>query len=131
MRRFYICFVLVFSFALSACGEEDRTKAEAGAAWLTQHRLFRPFGKLGEIAQVAVVSAEQIRMEIDIKREDHADAIDAKSLLFQSMIARFACPDKGSEFWSIVGDDVALRVNLKSGKESIASGICRRQGGTR
>lgn len=131
MRRFYLCFVLAFSFALSACGEEDRTKAEAGAAWLTQHRLFRPFGKVGEIAQVAVESAKMIRMEIDIKREEHVDVIDAQSLLLQSMIARFACPAQGEEFWSLVGEEVRLRVNLKSGEESIASGICRRQGGTK
>lgn len=131
MGRIHFCFVLVFSFALSACGEADRTKAEAGAAWLTQHRLFRPFGQLGEISYIAVESAKMIHMEIYIRREDHAEVIDAQSLLQQAMIARFACPAKGSEFWSLVGEDVALRVKLKSGDESIASGICRRKGGTK
>jgi hypothetical protein len=112
---------------VTACGEADRTKAEAGASWLTQHRLFRLFGKLGEISKVVVDSAKMIRMEVDIRSEEHADAIDAQSLLLQSMIARFACPDKGAKFWSLVGKNVGLRVNLKSGEESIASGICRRQ----
>jgi hypothetical protein len=66
MRSIYYRSALALSMMVTACGEADRTKAEAGASWLTQHRLFRPFGKLGEISKVVVDCAKMIRMEVDI-----------------------------------------------------------------
>lgn len=116
--------VVWLAMPLLGCGE-DRSKAEAGATWLAEHRLFRPFGKIGEISRVTVESAELIRMEVDIPDERHAEAIDAQSLMVQSMIAKYACPGQSSGIWKILGEDIVLRVDLVSGGKTVASGICK------
>ena len=123
-RRLLIVGVVWLAVPLFGC-EEDRSKAEAGATWLAEHRLFRPFGKIGEISRVTAESAELIRMQVDIPDERHAEAIDAQSLMVQSMIAKYACPGWGAAIWQILGKDIDLRVDLVSGGKTIASGICK------
>jgi hypothetical protein len=118
-------FLAAVGLALAGCGEEDRSQAEAGANWLGEKRLFRPFGKIGEITKVTVESAELIRMHVAISEKRSAEAIDAQSLMLQSMIAKHACPGKKSGLWPILGKEIMLRVDLKIGEEIIASGICQ------
>ena len=70
-------------------------------------------------------SAELIRMEVDIPDDRHAEAIDAQSLMVQSMIAKYACPGRGADIWQMLGEDIVLRVDLVSSGKTIASGICK------
>ena len=115
--------LFVVGIGASACSE-DRSKAETAANWLTKNRLFRPFGKIGEIIKITVESAELIRMYVDIPDKRHADAIDAHSLMFQSLIAKYACPSKGSGLWPLLGKEITLRVDLMTRKDHVASAIC-------
>ena len=123
-RRKVFPLLLLGTLLLSACGEEDRSQAEAGAIWLTDRRLDEPFGPIGKINKITVESAEMIRMHIDIPDKRHAQAIDTQSLMFQNMMARYACPSKGASLWPLLGEDIALRVDLRSGEDHIASAIC-------
>ncbi len=125
MSRSLLCVLLAAGLFLAGC-EEDRSQAEAGVAWLGQHRLFRPFGDIGEISRVAIDSAKLIRLEVEISRKAHSRVIDEQSLMIQSLIARYACPPKTSPFWREMGKTVKLRVDLVYEKERIASGICKR-----
>ncbi len=109
---------------IAGCGEGDRRRAEAGAEWLQERRLFRRVGDIGEITKVKVESAELIRMVVLISDPKHADAIEVQSLMKQSLIAKYACPGKGSNLWPIIGDDVTLRVDFKIGERNITSAIC-------
>ncbi len=118
------CMIVAVGFALAGCGEEDRSKAEAGAAWLAEKTLFRPFGKIGEITKITVESAKLIRMQVLIPDKRYSEAIDAQSLMLQSMIAKYACPSKGSALWTKLDKTVTLRVDLTTGEKPIASGIC-------
>lgn len=120
-----LSFLPALAILLAACGEGDRSKAEAGASWLAEKRLFRPFGQIGEITKISVESAEEIRMHVTIPDDRHVEAIDAQSLMIQSMIAKYACPSKGSDLWPILGDTVKLRVDLRTGDKLFASGICK------
>jgi len=126
LHRLAALAFVVCAFGAAGCGEEDRSQAEAGATWLAEHRLFRPFGDIGEITRVTVESAEMIRMEVNIRDKNHVEAIDAQSLMVQSLIAKYACPNRGAEIWPILGDSIMLRVDLVAGKEAVASGICKR-----
>ena len=118
--------LVVCGLVVTACGEEDRSQAEAGVDWLAERRLFRPVGKIGAVSKVTVESAELIRMEVIVNDKERVEAIEAQSLMVQSLIAKYACPKEGSDFWPILGDKVALRVDLLAGKDVIASGICRK-----
>ena len=115
---------LVGPLLLAAC-DEDRSQAEAGAAWLTDHRLNKPFGPIGSINRITVESADMIRMNVDIPDRRHAEAIDTQSLMFQTMIAKYACPSKGAALWPMLGEDIMLRVDLMTGDDHIASAICK------
>lgn len=126
LRKAAVRSLVLCAVVLAGCGEEDRSQAEAGAAWLAERRLFRPFGEVGEVTKVAVESAKLIRMEVTVANRRHVEAIDAQSLMVQSLIARDACPSEKSAFWPILGDKVALRVDLTAGGDVIASGICRK-----
>lgn len=119
-----IAGIIALVMLLPGC-EEDRSQAEAAAGWLAERRLFRPFGEIGEISKVSVESADLIRMQVSIPDKRHTDAIDAQSLMVQSLIAKYACPGKGADIWQMLGEDIVLRVDLTSGDETIASGICR------
>jgi hypothetical protein len=107
-----------------SCGEGDRRQAEAGAEWLQERRLFRRVGDIGEITKVRAESAELIRMVVEVSDPKRADAIDSQSLMRQSLIAKYACPGKGSNLWPIIGDAVTLRVDFMIGERNIASAIC-------
>jgi hypothetical protein len=122
--RTVFAMLLVGALFLSACGEEDRSQAELGAIWLTEHRLHQPFGPIGKINKITVESAKLIRMYIDIPDKRHADAIDAQSLMFQSMVAKYACPSKGADLWPLLGQEISLRVDLMTGSDHVASAIC-------
>ena len=114
MRAGRALLLLAGLLALAAC-EEDRSQAEAGAIWLTEHRLNQPFGPIGAIDRITVESAEEIRMTVDIPDRRHADAIDTQSLMFQNMLAKYACPKKSAALWPLLGEEIKLRVDLMSG----------------
>jgi hypothetical protein len=118
-------FIVLIAMALlaGACGDDPR-RAEEGARWLQERYLFRPFGEMGEINRIYVSDAELIRMEVQIDNQDYVDAINAQSLLVQSLIAKYACPNKASKLWEVIGEDITVRVDLKTGSEPIASAIC-------
>ena len=122
------CFAVVLAFTssllLAAC-EEDRSQVKAAADWLTEYRLNKPFGPIGNINRITVESAEMIRMNVDIPDRRHAEAIDTQSLMFQNMMAKYACPRKVSPLWSMLGEAIMLRVDLMSGDDHIASAICK------
>lgn len=125
MRDKRIALLLAGLMALAAC-EEDLSQAEAGAIWLTEHKLHDPFGPIGKIDKIIVESAELIRMRVDIPDRRHADAIDTHSLMFQSMLAKYACPEKSAEIWVLLGEDITLRVDLMTGEDHVASAICEK-----
>jgi len=124
IARAVFAIILASPLLLSACGEEDRSQAELGAIWLTEHRLHQPFGPIGKINKITVESAELIRMYVDIPDKRHADTIDSQSLMFQSMLAKYACPSKGADLWPLLGEQITLRVDLMTGEDHVASGIC-------
>ena len=123
-RRLGTLLVLAGSLLLAAC-DEDRSQAEAGAVWLTDHRLNKPFGPIGSINRITVESAEMIRMNVDIPDRRHAEAIDTQSLMFQTMMAKYACPRKGAALWPMLGEEIRLRVDLMTSDDHIASAICK------
>lgn len=123
MRRL-VAVAAVLLAGLSGC-EEDRSQAEAGAVWLAEHKLFRPFGEIGEISKITVESAELIRMIVTIPDRRHAEMIDSHSLMLQSLIAKYACPGKSADLWPVLGKDIVLRVDLKTDGETVASAICQ------
>mgnify|MGYP000288715408 CR=1 FL=1 len=118
--------LLAFLTLISVVGcSEDPRRAQEGAKWLQERYLFRPFGNIGEISKIYVSDAELIRMEVLITNQEHADAINAQSLMLQSLIAKYACPRKASKLWEIVGEDVTIRVDLKTDTETVSSAICK------
>ncbi len=118
-------FTIAVSMALTVvgCGDDPR-RAEDGVRWLQERYLFRPFGEMGEISKIFVSDAALIRMEVLITNQEYIDAINARSLMVQSLIAKYACPKKGSKLWDIIGEDVTVRVDLTTGTEPISSAIC-------
>lgn len=121
VARFSIAFMLLLTVV--GCSEDPR-RAEEGTKWLQQRYLFRPFGNIGEISKIYVSDASLIRMEVLMKNQEHADVINAQSLMLQSLIAKYACPRKASKLWEILGDDVTVRVDLKTDTEAVSSAIC-------
>ncbi len=119
--------MLAISMALTAagCGGDDPRRAEDGARWLQEPYLFRPFGEMGEINRIYVSDAHLIRIDVLITNQEYIDAINAQSLMLQSLIAKYACPNKSSKLWGIVGEDVTVRVDLTTGSEPISSAICK------
>ncbi|MEX2617821.1 MAG: hypothetical protein WD767_17155 [Alphaproteobacteria bacterium] len=86
---------------VTACGDDPR-RAEDGVRWLQERYLFRPFAEMGEFSRIYVSDAHLIRMEVLIGHQDHVDAINARSLKVQSLIAKYACPHKASKLWQIM-----------------------------
>ena len=121
IARFIVTISMVLTAA--ACGDDPR-RAEDGVRWLQERYLFRPFGEMGEITKVYVSDAALIRMVVQISSQEYVDAINAQSLLVQSLIAKYACPNKASKLWEIIGEDVTVRVDLRSGADPVASAIC-------
>lgn len=116
-------FSVSICFTAMACGDDPR-RAEEGTRWLQERYLFRPFGEIGEFSRIFVADANLIRMEVLIADQDYIDAINARSLMMQSLIAKYACPNRASELWEIIGEDVTVRVDLTTGSEPISSAIC-------
>lgn len=100
-------------------------RAEEGAKWLQQRYLFKPFGDVGEISKIYVSDASLIRIEVMLTRQESADAISAKSLMMRSLIAKYACPRKAAKLWEIVGEDVTIRIDLKTESAKVSSAICK------
>lgn len=122
--RAVFAMILASPLLLSACGEEDRSQMELGAIWLTEYRLHRPFGPIGKINRLTVERAELIRMYVDIPDKRNSDTIDSQSLMFQSMLAKYACPSEGADLWPLLGEEITLLVDLITGNDHVASGIC-------
>jgi hypothetical protein len=118
-------FIALAALFLGGCGEDDPARAREAVSWLRMHKHDGLANQVWKITDLKLQDASHIAVSVWVPNPRHVELIRSQSLMRQSLIAKYACPPPTAGLWSIVGDEVEIRVNLYDEDIKLGNTVCK------
>ena len=106
-----VALALALSFALVACGEDEKQASEA-AKWMKSYSKTNPPNEEWIATDVAIDDKGQVVMDVLVPDRGQIEMIKSRTRVEQFHIVRMACPPMTAEVWTILSGSQVLWVNL-------------------
>ncbi|MBT4935121.1 MAG: hypothetical protein HOL66_06180 [Rhodospirillaceae bacterium] len=106
-----VALALALSFALVACGEDEKQASEA-AKWMKSYSKTNPPNEEWIATNVAIDDKGQVVMDVLVPDRGQIEMIKSRTRVEQFHIVRMACPPMTAEVWTILSGSQVLWVNL-------------------
>ena len=115
----------ILLFLVSCDAEDKQTSAEIAVRWLNDYA--SRISETPEFRISPIRLAEQsktIDMDVVITNPLKARDLRGRSRVQQLKILQLICPPAREDIWRLLGDDLALRINIAVGEGKTISGGC-------
>ena len=117
-------FVALVAMLVGGCGEEDPARAREAVSWLRMHKHDGLANQVWKITGLEVKDPHHIVVSVWVPNPRHVELIRSQTLMRQSLIAKYACPPPTAGLWSIVRDDIEVRMNLYDEGIKLGNTVC-------
>ena len=115
-------------FLLSCDASDEQTSAEVAVRWLNDYASRVSEESEFRISPIRLKDKSKIDMDVVITNPQKARDFRGRSRVQQLQILQLICPPAHEDIWHLLGDDVALRINISVGKSKTVSGGCISRG---
>ena len=116
--------LVVAALLLAGCGEDDPARAKEAVSWIRMHKHDGLANPIWKITGIKMEDARNIIVDVWVPNPRHVEMLRSQSLMRKSLIAKYACPAASAGIWTIVKDDIKIRVNLHDEGIHLGNAIC-------